>query len=37
MWILTMIDEGSIWPKISPIQNKYAEELAKVVDDYWLS
>ena len=32
---LTMIDEGSGWPEIAPIQNKYAEEIAKIVDDCW--
>ena len=36
-WALTMIDEGSSWPKIVPIENRYAEEIAKLVDDYWFS
>ena len=35
IWALTMIDEGSSWPEIAPIQNKYAEEIATLVDDYW--
>ena len=37
IWALTMIDEGSGWPEIAPIQNKYAEEIAKLVDDHWFN
>ena len=32
-----MIDEGSCWPEIYPIQSKYAEEIAKIVDDQWFN
>lgn len=32
---LTMLDEGSCWPKVMPIQNKYAEEIAQIVNDQW--
>ena len=32
-----MIDEGSGWPEIALIQNKYAEEIAKLVDDNWFN
>ena len=32
-----MINEGSGWPEIAPIQNNYAEEIAKLVDDYWFN
>ena len=37
IWALVMIDEGSGWPEIIAIQNKYAEEIAKIVDDQWLN
>ena len=37
IWALTMIDEGSCWPEIYPIQSKYAEEIAKIVDDQWFN
>jgi len=29
IWALTMIDEGSCWPEIMPIQNKYVEVMRK--------
>lgn len=32
-----MIDEESSWPEKAPIENKYAEEITKLVDDYWFS
>ena len=32
-----MIDEGSSWPVIVSIQNKYAEDITKLVDNYWFS
>ena len=34
IWALTMIGEGSSWSEIAPIENKYTEEIAKLVDDY---
>ena len=34
---LTVIDEGSVWPEITAIDNKYSEEIAKLVDDCWLN
>ena len=37
IWALTMIDEGLSWPEIAPIENKYAEEMTKLVDNYWFS
>ena len=37
IWTLTIIDKGSSWPEIAPIENKYVEEIAKLVDDYWFS
>ena len=37
IWALTMIDEGLSWPEIATIENKYAEEMTKLVDDYWFS
>ena len=33
-WTLTMIDEGSSWPKIASIQYKDAEEITKMVNKY---
>ena len=35
IWALTMIDEGSSWPEIAAITNKYAEEIAIFVNDIW--
>ena len=32
-----MIDEGSSWPEIAAINNKYAEEIAILVDDTWFA
>ena len=32
-----MIDEGSCWPEIAHIQNKYVEERATIVDDIWFA
>ena len=32
-----MIDEGSSWPEIAPIEKKYAEKITKLVDNYWFS
>ena len=29
------IDESSSWPEIAAIENKYAEEIATLVDDIW--
>ena len=37
IWALTMINEGSEWPEIAPIQNKYVEEITKLVDKYWFN
>jgi hypothetical protein len=37
IWALKIIDEGSGWPEIMPIQNKYAEEIAQIVDDQWFN
>ena len=36
-WAFTMINEGSSWLKIAPIENKYTEEITKLVDDCWFS
>jgi len=30
-----MIDEGSSWPEITAINNKFAEEIVTLVDDTW--
>ena len=32
-----MIDEGSSWPEIAVIKNKYTEEMATLVDDIWFA
>ena len=32
-----MIDEGSSWPVIAPIQNEYGVDTADLVDDCWFS
>ena len=37
IWALTMIDEGSSWPEIASIQNKFAKEIATLVDDIWFA
>ena len=37
IWALTMIDEGSCWPEIMPIDNKCAENIAQIVDDQWFN
>ena len=37
IWALTMIYEGLGWPDIAPIKNKYAEEIAKLVDNHWFN
>ena len=37
IWTLTMIDEGSSWPEIAAIENKYAEEITTLVDDIWFA
>ena len=33
IWALTIIDEGSSWLEIAAITDKYAEEIASLVDD----
>ena len=37
LWALTMIDEESSWLEIAAINNKYAEEIATLVDDTWFA
>ena len=32
-----MINEGSSWLEIAPIQNKFAEEIMTLVDDIWFA
>lgn len=37
IWALAMIDKGLNWPEIVAIQSKYAEEIVKLVHDYWFN
>ena len=35
IWALTIVDEGSGWPEVIPIENKKSKEIALLVDAEW--